>query len=209
MNKVAVVVDDHALFADSFSILLEKLNLFEEINVLNDSKARHKYFIKNSDKQIFLFLDYYLTNQLGIEIIKETKKINNNVNIIIISSVTHPITIKTIINLNPSGFISKTAGAHTIVECLQNIKEEKVFYCPFITQILKENSEYTNELLSSREIEILKYFAKGFSVNQTATFFFLSRHTVVAHRRKMMKKTNTNTITELLIYVRKAGLIID
>ena len=63
--------------------------------------------------------------------------------------------------------------------------------------------------LSSREIEILRYFAQGFSVNETAEKFFLSKHTVVSHRRKMMKKTKTNTITELLSYVRKTGLIED
>ena len=45
--------------------------------------------------------------------------------------------------------------------------------------------------------------------NTTAEKFFLSKHTVVSHRRKMMKKTNTNTITELLSYVRKTGLIED
>jgi len=75
--------------------------------------------------------------------------------------------------------------------------------------MFKRAARGKRSMLSVREIEILHYFAQGFSVNETAEKFFLSKHTVVSHRRKMMRKTNTNTITELLSYVRKMGLSLD
>jgi len=209
MNRVAIVVDDHALFADSFAALLEKLEIFDEVHVLNDSKRRLNYFIKNSRNELYLFLDYYLGDYLGIDIINDVRRINKKVKIIMISSVTHAVAVRSIIAFRPNAFISKTSGFDTVVECINCLNEEKSYYCPIITKYLKELQEEKEVWLSLREIEILRYFAQGFSVNETAEKFFLSKHTVVSHRRKMMKKTNTNTITELLTYVRKTGLIED
>jgi len=209
MNKVAVLVDDHTLFADSFTMLLKKIEVFDEVHVLNDSKKRMKYFLRNSRKDIYLFLDYYLGDHLGIEIINEVRHLNIKIKIIMVSSVTQAVAVRTIMAFQPDAFISKGAGFNTVIKCLESIKQDKKFYCPVITECLKELQEEKEVLLTSREIEIIKYFAKGFSVNETAESFFLSKHTIVAHRRKIMKKTNTNTITELLTYVRKTGLIND
>jgi len=209
MNRVAVVVDDHALFADSFAALLERLEMFDEIHVLNDSKKRLNYFIKNSRKELYLFLDYYLGDHLGIDIINDVRRINKNVKIIMVSSVTHAVAVRSIIAFQPNSFISKASGFDTVLECIKSLNEDKFFYCPIVSQCLKDLKEEKEVWLSAREIEILRYFAKGFSVNETAEKVFLSKHTVVSHRRKMMKKTNTNTITELLTYVRKTGLIED
>lgn len=209
MSKVAVLVDDHALFADSFAALLEKIGMFDEVHILNDPKKRLNYFLRNSRKELYLFLDYYLGDQLGIEIINDTRRINKDVKIIMVSSVNHAVALRSIMAFQPNAFISKASGFDTVVECISYLNEGKRFYCPIITQCLKELQEEKDVWLSSREIEILRYFAKGFSVNETAEKCFLSKHTVVSHRRKMMKKTNTNTITELLSYVRKTGLIED
>jgi len=209
MNKVAVLVDDHALFADSFASLLEKLGMFDEVHILNDPKKRLHYFLRNSRKEMYLFLDYYLGDNLGIDIINDVRRINKNVKIIMVSSVTHTVALRSIMAFQPNAFISKASGFSTVVECMNCISDEKYYYCPIITKCLTGLHEEKDVWLSSREIEILRYFAKGFSVNETAERFFLSKHTIVSHRRKMMKKTNTNTITELLTYVRKTGLIED
>lgn len=209
MSKVAVLVDDHALFADSFAALLEKMGMFDEVHTLNDPKKRLNYFLRNSRKELYLFLDYYLGDQLGIEMINDARRINKNVKIIMVSSVTHGVAVRSIMAFQPNAFISKASGFDTVVECINCLNEDKFYYCPIITKCLKELQEEKEVWLSSREIEILRYFAQGFSVNETAEKFFLSKHTVVSHRRKMMKKTKTNTITELLSYVRKTGLIED
>jgi len=208
VSKVAVLVDDHALFADSFAALLEKMGMFDEVHTLNDSKKRLNYFLRNSRKELYLFLDYYLGDQLGIEMINDARRINKNIKIIMVSSVTHAVAVRSIMAFHPNAFISKASGFDTVVECINCLNEDKFYYCPIITKCLKELQE-EEVWLSSREIEILRYFAQGFSVNETAEKFFLSKHTVVSHRRKMMKKTKTNTITELLSYVRKTGLIED
>ncbi|WP_157501551.1 helix-turn-helix transcriptional regulator [Echinicola vietnamensis] len=61
--------------------------------------------------------------------------------------------------------------------------------------------------MAPRELEILQLFTQGFSIDRTAELVHLSRHTIVSHRRKMMKKTGSKTILELLAFSQKHGLI--
>lgn len=209
MGKIAVLVDHHLLFADAFAALLEKIGFFERVYILNDEKKRMNFFLHNSRKEVYLFLDYYLGDHLGIDVVNDVRRFNKNTKVVFVSSITKMVAIRTIMASQPEGFVSKSAGFDIILECLDKLNRNETYYCSIITDILNQTEKHEEALLTLREIEILEYFAKGFSVNETADKFFLSKHTIVAHRRKMMKKTKTNSITDLLSYVRKTGLIMD
>lgn len=56
--------------------------------------------------------------------------------------------------------------------------------------------------LSKRELEILKYLAKGMSSKEMADTLHISINTVNNHRRKMLEKTGTRNSMELLAYTR-------
>lgn len=60
MKKVAVIIDDHVLFTDSFSLLLEKTKFFDDIYILNNNYSKLDYYIKNYRIELYVFLDYYL-----------------------------------------------------------------------------------------------------------------------------------------------------
>ncbi|WP_376749015.1 LuxR C-terminal-related transcriptional regulator [Sphingobacterium siyangense] len=49
--------------------------------------------------------------------------------------------------------------------------------------------------------------SEGYSVAETASRTFLSPHTVVTHRRKMMAKAECQTIGQMLKYAREHNLI--
>jgi len=61
--------------------------------------------------------------------------------------------------------------------------------------------------LSTREIQILKLIAHGFSSYQIADQIFLSVHTVNTHRRNILKKTGSAGTHELIIKMQEQGLI--
>lgn len=207
MNRkeaIAIVFDDHLLFADSFAALIERLELFHAVHTLNEERALTQFLIKNSKTRVYLFIDYYLKNKNGLPLINEAKRLNKNIIIIVMSSVVSPIAIANILSYTPHGFVSKSSGFDSILECLDTIDNGQQYISPIIHEI---NSVSTTIPFSAREIEILQYFAGGLSIAQTAERTYLSKHTIVAHRRKMMAKANVNSITELLSYARKQELI--
>jgi DNA-binding NarL/FixJ family response regulator len=205
-NTIAIVFDDHLLFADSFSALIERLELFNAVHTINDKKELTQFIIKHSKVNIYLFLDYYLKNENGLTLINEVKRLNRQLIIIIMSSTISPTTVTNILDYKPQGFISKSSGFDMILQCLTTIANGNQYICPVISKIV-EQATIRKIPFTARELEVLQYFAQGLSIAHTAEKAHLSKHTIVAHRRKMMSKINVNSITELLSYARSEELI--
>jgi len=61
--------------------------------------------------------------------------------------------------------------------------------------------------LTSREIEIAGYLAKGYDSKKIAQKLFISKNTVDNHRRNILRKTQTSDTGLALLYARTLGLI--
>ncbi|NMN36141.1 response regulator transcription factor [Pedobacter sp. SG918] len=206
-EAIAIVFDDHLLFADSFSALIERLELFQSVHTVSEERELVSFLIKNSESTIYLFLDYYLKDKNSLPLINEARRLNKHIIIIVMSSVISPITITNILSYNPNGFVSKSSGFNAIVECLTIISRGRQYISPTISDIVSGTNPTIKLPFTARELEVLYYFAQGLSIAQTAEQTNLSKHTIVAHRRKMMEKIKVNSITELLFYARKQELI--
>jgi DNA-binding CsgD family transcriptional regulator len=62
-------------------------------------------------------------------------------------------------------------------------------------------------IFSKREFEIIKLISEGLNSVQIADRLFLSVHTVDTHRRNIHKKTDKDTIMELIIDLKNRGLL--
>ena len=206
-KAIAVVFDDHLLFSDSFSALIERLDIFQAVHAINEEPDLIKFFINHSQSPIYLFLDYYLKDKNALPLINETRRLNRKTTVIIVSSVVSPTTLANIFDHNPKGLISKASGIDTLLECLATIDRGDQYICPVFRKILGNAPKTDKVPFTGRELELLQYFAQGLSIAQTAEQTHLSKHTIVAHRRKMMSKVQVNSITELLAYARGRELI--
>ena len=79
-----------------------------------------QFLLKTSkETEIYLFLDYYLKGELGIDFIDQTRKLHKKMYIVIVSSVTKLPVIQTILSHHPEAIISKYSGFDVIIECIQ------------------------------------------------------------------------------------------
>ncbi|WP_262249968.1 response regulator transcription factor [Parapedobacter soli] len=208
-SPIAVIYDDHLLFAEAFSSVLERLNLFKSANIFaGDERAYLEFLVKHFDEPFYLFLDYYLPQKNALTLINETRRINKKAKVIIVSSVSTPAIVNHISTYKPDGFLSKACGVDVVIQCLQAIAQDKSYVGPLIQEVMDTTLLSADEIpFTARELEMLHHFAQGLSVIEPANKSHLSRHTVVAHRRKMMTKAQVNSITELLAYAREKELI--
>ncbi|MDA3614898.1 LuxR C-terminal-related transcriptional regulator [Polluticaenibacter yanchengensis] len=207
-NNTALVLDDHSLFTESFSALLEKTGLFSSVTGFSEESLFVENLVSvNSKSEAYIFLDYYLKDNTSQSLISYTRKVLKHAKIIVVSSITNPILINNVLSYKIDGFLSKTSSFSEVVECIKCIQQKQQYISGHIQ---KELASFDNDIklpFSAREIEILNHFAMGLSVNATAETMLLSPHTIVSHRRKMMGKTNSKSIAELLAYARKIDLI--
>ena len=71
----------------------------------------------------------------------------------------------------------------------------------------KEWISEEKQKLSAKEIEILRLYKQGYSINQIAEKIFVSADTVKYHRRKIFENFGVNNITEALFYAMNNKLI--
>lgn len=81
---------------------------------------------------------------------------------------------------------------------------------PFIRKLNLESETWIKEekvKLSERELQVLRLYAQGLTINQIAENIFLAPDTVKFHRRKLFDKLNVKNITEALAYATNYKLI--
>ncbi len=207
-NLSAVVLDDHRLFADSFAKVVELTTLFRTVNVFYHEKELigHLTRFRTSDT-LYLFADYYMGERSLPAFLNDLKRLSGNIKVIVVSSITNSFLIHDLLRYTPEGIIGKASPAHTLIDCIHEIANGRCYISEEIREILAKDNSGTEVTFSPREIELLQHFARGLSIRDAAEELELSIHTISAHRRKMMSKTRTNSITGLLAVARKLNII--
>lgn len=117
------------------------------------------------------------------------------------------------IEQSEEGEIIRTLGVHTDIT---DIKKEGKPVLSFIG--LEGEPSYVNvkpktkfiasvEIFSKREKEIIKFLIEGKTSIEIAASLFISLHTVIAHRRNILRKANCKRVTELVSHAINMGYI--
>lgn len=196
------------MFADSFSSLIDRMEIFRSVRVFSEEKDLIQFFVKNTAQEdVYFFVDYFLKDKHSLPLINDAKRLNKYVNVIVVSSVMDPVLIQNILSYNPEGFLSKSGGFTETLQCIQAIESNSRYVSPYIAGLIDQVDKISPNPFTAREIELLQYFDQGYSICHTVEMVCLSKHTVVAHRRHMMEKARCKSITELLAFSRKKGIL--
>jgi len=207
-NISAIVLDDHKLFADSFAKLVEFTSLFRTVNVFYHEQDLMQYLIRfRTTDTLYLFVDYYMGDRSLPAFLNDLKRLSRNIKVIVVSCISNSFLIHDLMKFSPDGVIGKTAKADALIDCIHEVANGGQYLSDEIREIMARDNGERAVPFTSREIELLRYFARGLSINDTAEELKLSRHTIAAHRRKMMAKTNTSSITGLLSAAQKLSVI--
>ena len=112
-----------------------------------------------------------------------------------------------------TGGINKTLGIHTDISHIKTEGSPVLSFVgmggkpSYLNVELSAAFSPTTEFLSRREKEILYYIVHGRHSNEIAEILFLSKHTVLNHRRNIMSKTKTSTTAELIAKTIQEGWV--
>jgi len=186
----AVILDDQKIVAFSFALLLKRECGIELVQSFSQGSEFLQFLRAFGKQDLFVFLDYYLPNENGLSL----------------TGATAPAVISSILQYRPEAVLSKSCELSEVLACFDAIKKKEIYICSKFERILSTSNKKI-KTFTPREIEVLQYFSEGYSVAETASKTFLSPHTVVAHRRKMMAKAECQTIGQMLKYAREHNLI--
>ncbi len=155
-----------------------------------------------------LFLDYNIPALFIPGALKRIKDNYPDINTIIINSSCNFLLTQRMIGYGARAVISKNTGANELDFCLHSVNAGRIYISRDIRLIMNEHANIAGPLnFTDKEIQVLQFIAKGYTINKTAEALNLSKHTIVTHRRNMMDKSGLNSATALVKFGIDAGLI--
>jgi two-component system, NarL family, nitrate/nitrite response regulator NarL len=118
--------------------------------------------------------------------------------------------IKLLIRLGARG-IAIDPGPSQLSQAIVCIENKSPYFCNNLSQqlvkMIHKETSYKPNLLTKRELEVLKAMASGLSSKQIATQFKLCTRTVETHRYNIMKKLNSTNTAQVIQIANKLKLI--
>ena len=212
MIKLAIA-DDHELFRAGLINLLSESKEVEIIaqagNGAEAIEVARKY---NPD--IFI-MDISMPVKNGIEATAIISAEAPNVKVIAISMHSEKSFIKGMLEAGARGFLLKSCNYYQVLEAIHTIMAGKKYLDGDVTDALinnyvgqsdSEEDEYL-EVLSKREMEILKLYAEGKSSHEISEMLFISVKTVGTHKQNVLDKLSLSSTTDMVKYALKKGII--
>ncbi len=211
-----ILTEDHQILRDGIKALIASRNI--EI-VGEASTGIELWKLLETEIPDIILMDISLPGTSGIELTRLISERFPLIKVLILSMFTDESFINQAIKAGAKGYLHKNTTREEMLIAIESVYAGNEFYSDNISKIILKtyiekakthSSEINNthEILSKREIEILKMFAEGFINKEIADRLFISIRTVESHKNHIMQKLNLKTQVELVKYAIRHNLVI-
>ena len=215
MSKIAekkvIIIDDHKLFTDGLSSILESIGLRVMSTFQNGKEA--VLYLQNNEIDI-VFTDINMPEIDGLKLCKRLKRDEVEAKIIILSMYEDPNIIKEAFDCGASAYLSKNTEKEEIIKAIEkSLNNQKYVNKRLLKKKEREEEEEEEEeedtftlkyKLTLREREILQLLLDQENNRQIGKTLNISIRTVETHRRNIMLKldvkNNIGLIKKVLRY---------
>ena len=203
-----VIADSQFLIVEALKNLLGgQYFIRNTVNCKSDLQA-----ILKSDPPKILIIDHLLLDFEGINDLKEIKESFPALTIIIITNFITRNELKELFSLGINNILHKNANQEEIFSCLKDAERGKKYFSDVFLDLIIDPDEkrvFSGELnqITASETEIVRLIAQGLTTKEIAAQKFLSFHTVMTHRRNILRKLGVSNASELIMYAVSSGII--
>lgn len=209
-----LIVEDDAPTRWRISDALSQAGGFQVMEAANLSEARALFATAAPN---VLLTDLQLPDGNGMELIREVRQRNGEIEIMVISILGDEESVISAITVGATGYLLKDAFPTDIAATVRDLVAGHSPISASIARFIVRRTQNTPEpppgpalntaKLTPREIDILWGIAKGFSYAEIASHLGLSRQTVPGHIKNIYRKLEVHTRGEAVFEAVQQGLI--
>lgn len=190
-----------------------KAILSEDRHVVNTVCSKHELMkVLQVKVPKILLMDYFMVDFDGFDDLRTLRLNFPEMSIIIL---TNNITRSELIELNNLGvrnILHKNLEKEELFSCLDAAGKNKKYYSGGILDMMLELDEKKGALdetvqLTVSEIEIVRLIAEGLTNKEIACRKCLSVHTIMTHRKNILRKLGVSNASELIMCAIRKGFI--
>ena len=205
-----VVVDDHVLFRRGLIGLLSDMHEFEVVGEAGNGTDALDV-IAETDPDIVL-LDVNMPGLSGVETLNAMREAGQKTSALMLTVSQDENDLVGAIMAGASGYLLKNAEPEVLRRTLMDVMEGKSVLSPEVTAqvfnvMRRTQSAREREIVSERELEVLRCLSRGRTTTQIASELFISENTVKTHIRHILEKMEVNNRAEAVSRALQMGLI--
>jgi DNA-binding NarL/FixJ family response regulator len=205
----SVVVDDHTLFRRGLVGLLAEMDGFTVVG--ESSNGQDALTIIETQNPDIVLLDVNMPGMNGIQTLNVLRKKNIDTPVLMLTISQHEEDLIGAIRSGANGYLLKNAEPESLRQTIKQVVDGKAVLAPEVTEqvfrLVRSGQFDLANLLTEREIEVLRYLSQGFTTIQTGTEMFISENTVKTHIRHILEKLDVSNRAEAVARATQLGLI--
>lgn len=209
MTAVAIA-DDHKIFCDSLTALINDFPGFEVIWTATDGLQTINKLSGHLKPKILL-LDINMPIKNGFEVADWVQQNLPDLDILALTMENDDSNVIQMIRLGIKGYLLKNIASEELEHALQCVVKFGCYYTPLVTgQIDKHisaNRKNQTPELTERELELLRLMCTDLSYAQIAEEMHLSESTVDTYRARLFEKFAVKNRIGLLLKAHHLGLV--
>lgn len=213
MGTIKVLLaEDHVVVRQGTRQLLEREPDLEVVGEADDGEEAVQ--LASQLKPDVVIMDVAMPKLSGIEATKRIKKLLPAVIVLVLTGYDYDEYIFSLLEAGAAGYLLKDVSGDQLVDAIRAVYSGEPVLHPIVvrklmtrfkSQAARATETQPNELLSQRELEVLKLAARGMSNRDIGEELSISVRTVQAHLRAIFNKLGVGSRSEAVLYGLKRG----
>lgn len=213
MKKITILLaENHVVVRESIRRFLEREANFEVVGEAGDGEEAVQ--MASQLKPDVIIMDISMPKLNGIEATKQIKALQPSAVVLILTAYDYEQYIFPLLEAGAAGYLLKDVSSRELISAIQTVHKGEAVLHPAVARKVMERLRQTKveptgeralDLLTEREITILKMAARGMSNNDMAQELHLSVRTIESHLGSIFNKLGVGSRTEAVIQAMKKG----
>jgi two-component system invasion response regulator UvrY len=205
-----LIADDHELVRRGLRQILSEA--FPKLSLREATDARQT--LEQAEKQRYdiVLLDINMPGRSGIEVLEDLKRLYPQLPVVMLSAFPEKDYAVRAFKLGASGYVSKQSASRELVAAVRKALAGGRYITPSLAEALAatlagDAATTPHEMLSDRELQVLREVALGKPLKQIAAELSLSEKTIGTYRMRIARKLGLATNVEIARYATRHHLV--
>jgi len=195
-----LIVDDHAIVRKGIRGLLEDL---DDVEFIDEASNGEEALAKTAGVTYdVVLLDVVLPGLSGFEVLDRLRRDHPKAAVLMLSMYSVDRFAIRAIKAGASGYLTKNRAPEELVAAIRKAAKGETFITSTVAELLADGlrsdcERPVHELLSSRELQVLRGIASGKRAAEIAAELAISVKTVSTYRTRIIEKTGLRSSAEL------------
>jgi DNA-binding NarL/FixJ family response regulator len=212
-NIRIILADDHALVREMLCAYLQQNPGFQVVATASSAKEAMQKCVDHQPNVVVMDID--MPGLICFDAARRILSAQPEVKLIFLSAYTHDHYIEQALQVGAVGYLTKSEPPQNVAEAIRSVAEGRAYFSEEVRSRIVFDSNQTRlapkgrsrgSLLTPREVEVVRYVARGLAKKEIASIMHVSLKTVEKHTDNLMQKLDIHDRVELARFAIREGL---